>query len=407
METPRKRGRRATALGSSSPNVEPPGSPAAEVTVSSKKKQKCGGGVSWAKKLKKDITIDTEEELPLSELVTDLEKPPEFFVKLMKGPDAEPARGPYELGEIVVPKVHGLIVVKGPNARGEKVRAVHGVRPGNVTSLTLVADYITTRNDGQATSDEDRDSARKSVVAHTTRAAPPGATIDPYADRLVWPENAPRTTGSRKATEANNAMVKVNGKMVKKASVKSNSCSHDGYACTSAEVGKCVCGEDHSHVKNASVGANSCNVDGCSCTESGEACSCDGHVHVKNASVGGAVQSGEQEKPNPNPRGPGGAGVKEFDYRPHRRSIGFHYRGYKENDKLVMSDNTFEFFEYSIGNMENGAWILGTHHFSSQGKRLSSDPYRKDGTRVQTEAKVMRNDGYLKNKARDHGKEQG
>ncbi|CAN0419160.1 unnamed protein product, partial [Ectocarpus sp. 12 AP-2014] len=33
-----------------------------------------------------------------------------------------------------------------------------------------------------------------------------------------------------------------------------NSCSHDGCACTSAEVGTCVCGEDHSHVKNASVG---------------------------------------------------------------------------------------------------------------------------------------------------------
>ncbi|CAN0519974.1 unnamed protein product, partial [Ectocarpus sp. 8 AP-2014] len=33
-----------------------------------------------------------------------------------------------------------------------------------------------------------------------------------------------------------------------------NSCSHDGCPCTSAEVGKCVCGEDHTHVKNASVG---------------------------------------------------------------------------------------------------------------------------------------------------------
>ncbi|CAB1097853.1 unnamed protein product [Ectocarpus sp. CCAP 1310/34] len=33
-----------------------------------------------------------------------------------------------------------------------------------------------------------------------------------------------------------------------------NSCSHDGCLCISAEVGKCVCGEDHTHVKNASVG---------------------------------------------------------------------------------------------------------------------------------------------------------
>lgn len=121
----------------------------------------------------------------------------------------------------------------------------------------------------------------------------------------------------------------------------------------------------------------------------------------------GAAQSGEQEKPNPNPRGPGRAGVKEFDYGPYRRSIGFHYRGYKENGKLVMSGNTFEFFEYSIGNMENGAWILGTHQFSGKGKRLSSYPYRKNGTRLQTDAKVGRIDSYLKSLARDHGKEQG
>ncbi|CAN0180120.1 unnamed protein product, partial [Ectocarpus sp. 13 AM-2016] len=150
----------------------------------SSKKPKCGGGDPWAKKLKKPITIDTDEKLFLNELVTDLEKPPLFFVKLMSRPDATPARGPYEPGEIVVPKVNGRIVVKGPNARGEEVRVVHGVGPGDVTSLTLVADYITTRKDGQPTSDEDRHSARKSGVAHTTRAPPPGATVNPYADGL-------------------------------------------------------------------------------------------------------------------------------------------------------------------------------------------------------------------------------
>ncbi|CAN0297681.1 unnamed protein product [Ectocarpus sp. 4 AP-2014] len=108
----------------------------------------------------------------------------------------------------------------------------------------------------------------------------------------------------------------------------------------------------------------------------------------EDSSRAGAAQSMEQQKPNPNPRGPGGTGVKEFDYGPYRRSIGFHNRGNKENGKLVMSGNTFELFEYSICNMENGAWILGTHQFSSRGKMLSSYPYRKNGTRVQTDAKV-------------------
>lgn len=168
------------------------------------------------------------------------QKPPLFFVKLMSRPDATPARGPYEPGEIVVPKVNGRIVVKGPNARGEEVRVVHGVGPGDVTSLTLVADYITTRKDGQPTSDEDRHSARKSVVAHTTRAPPPGATVNPYADGLVWPENAPRTPGSRRATEANNAMVYHDGKMVKKAAVRGEGSGEGSIVPPIAVTASCV-----------------------------------------------------------------------------------------------------------------------------------------------------------------------
>ncbi|CBJ33595.1 hypothetical protein Esi_0523_0010 [Ectocarpus siliculosus] len=38
----------------------------------SSKKPKCGGGNPWAKKLKKDIIVDTDEKLTLVELVTDL-----------------------------------------------------------------------------------------------------------------------------------------------------------------------------------------------------------------------------------------------------------------------------------------------------------------------------------------------
>lgn len=74
--------------------------------------------------------------------------------------------------------------------------------------LTLVADYYTIRADRQPTTKEDRDDARDSVVAHATRVPPDGADINPYADRLVLSDNAPRTTGSRRGTEANNAMVR-------------------------------------------------------------------------------------------------------------------------------------------------------------------------------------------------------
>lgn len=72
-----------------------------------------------------------------------------------------------------------------------------------------------------------------------------------------------------------------------------------------------------------------------------------------------------------------------------------------------MSDGTSEFFEYRIGNVEKGAWVLGTQPFGSRGKRVSSYPYREDGTRFPTKAKVDRNNSYLMGKARDHAKAQG
>ncbi|CAM9540620.1 unnamed protein product, partial [Ectocarpus sp. 8 AP-2014] len=46
-------------------------------------------------------------------------------------------------------------------------------------------------------------------------------------------------------------------------------------------------------------------------------------------STGWAVQSGKQQKPNSNSRGPGGAGDEDFDYGPYRHSIGLHLRGQK------------------------------------------------------------------------------
>ncbi|CAN0286813.1 unnamed protein product, partial [Ectocarpus fasciculatus] len=112
--------------------------------------------------------------------------------------------------------------------------------------------------------------------------------------------------------------------------------------------------------------------------------------------------SGKQQKPNSNPRGPGGAGDKEFDYTRCRRSIGYHHRGYVKGGELKMSDGRFEFFVYSIGNVEKGAWVLGTQPFNSRGERVSSYPYRGDGTRFPTKAKVEKNNSYLMGKARDH-----
>ena len=73
-----------------------------------------------------------------------------------------------------------------------------------------------------------------------------------------------------------------------------NSCSHDGCACTSAEVGKCVRGEDHPHVKNAAVGANSCDVADCPC-KGGHECTCVGHTYYSNASAGGRNVGGRND----------------------------------------------------------------------------------------------------------------
>lgn len=162
------------------------------------------------------------DRVVLTKLAGPSEKPPEFPVKLMSGPDATPARGPYGHELICIPKENGRLMVKGPNARGEKVRVVHGVTGGDVTSLTLVVDYCTFRTGGLPATNEDRDSARRSVVTHTSRAAADGVAINPFADTLVLSHTVPRSTGSRRGTESNNAMVldTTTGELVKSASLK-------------------------------------------------------------------------------------------------------------------------------------------------------------------------------------------
>ncbi|CAM9918176.1 unnamed protein product, partial [Pylaiella littoralis] len=54
----------------------------------------------------------------------------------------------------------------------------------------------------------------------------------------------------------------VDGTYTTNASKNGNSCFHAGCACTSAEVGKCVCAKSHEHTKNASVGARTSTVRG-------------------------------------------------------------------------------------------------------------------------------------------------
>eukprot|EP00903_Cladosiphon_okamuranus_P017739 g16331.t1 len=131
------------------------------------------------------------------------DKPPEFHVKLMSGPNATEAKGPYGPDELHIPEDDGRIMVKGPIARGEQVRIVHRVEGGDLGSLTLVADYYTRRTDRQTATEEDRDRARASVVIRAESRS--GATHNPFADSLVFCDEAPYTTGSRRGTEANNA----------------------------------------------------------------------------------------------------------------------------------------------------------------------------------------------------------
>lgn len=113
--------------------------------------------------------------------------------------------------------------------------------------------------------------------------------------------------------------------------------------------------------------------------------------------------SGKQTKPSGNPRGPGAAGKKEFDYTPYRRSIGHHRRGYKgEKGRLVKSGGTSEFFEYRIANVKKGAWTLGTRSFDTNGDKTPCYPCGADGTRIETKAKVEMDNRYLMALARKH-----
>lgn len=134
--------------------------------------------------------------------------PAQFFCKLMSTADARPDRGPYEKEQRDIEKVNGLVLVQGPKARGEETRVVHGVTGGDGGAITAVLDYATSRIDESPVTEADRDRARKSVVTSLARDPdPPRPVANNYADTFEFPADAPRSSGSRRGTEANNAMV--------------------------------------------------------------------------------------------------------------------------------------------------------------------------------------------------------
>ncbi|CAM9874459.1 unnamed protein product, partial [Scytosiphon promiscuus] len=111
------------------------------------------------------------------------------------------------------------------------------------------------------------------------------------------------------------------------------------------------------------------------------------HRLGKLRSPNGGVQkktSGKQQKPNSNPRGPGGA-VIEFDYGPYAISLGEHLRAQKnkKTGDIIISENTSEFFEWSVPSVNNGEVTLGTQPFDSNGEnKRASYPCTKDGARI-------------------------
>ncbi|CAB1096952.1 unnamed protein product [Ectocarpus sp. CCAP 1310/34] len=134
--------------------------------------------------------------------------PAQFFCKLMSTADARPDRGPYEKEQRNIQKVNGLVLVQGPKARGEETRVVHGVTGGGGGAITAILDYATSRIDESPVTEADRDHARKSVVTSLARDPdPPRPVANTYANTCEFPADAPRSSGSRRGTEANNAMV--------------------------------------------------------------------------------------------------------------------------------------------------------------------------------------------------------
>ncbi|CBJ26757.1 hypothetical protein Esi_0045_0006 [Ectocarpus siliculosus] len=129
--------------------------------------------------------------------------------------------------------------------------------------------------------------------------------------------------------------------------------------------------------------------------------------------TGGAKKkpSGIQQKPNSNPRGPGGAGRIEFDYGPYAISLGKHLRAQKnkKTGDIIISENPSEFFEWSVPSVNNGEGTLGTHPFNGHGDNTrASYPCTKDGARIKKAPKLERGNLYLMQKAREwHQNAQG
>ncbi|CAM9953216.1 unnamed protein product [Ectocarpus fasciculatus] len=137
-----------------------------------------------------------------------------------------------------------------------------------------------------------------------------------------------------------------------------------------------------------------------------------GHLPPPNEFSGAQKKpSGKQQKPNSNPRGPGGTGCIEFDYGPYAISLGKHLRAQKnrKTGDIIISENPSEFFEWSVPGVNNGEGTLGTQPFDSHGDNArASYPCTKDGARIKTAPKLEKGNLYLMRKAREsHQNAQG
>jgi len=122
--------------------------------------------------------------------------------------DSVSPRGPFGDDFVSIPKVNGGIVVKGPNARGDEIAVAHELEGGLGGSITVVADWRMSRvGGGDETTEEERRAGRTAVVRRLAEAPPRSRPGTAHASSFLFPRNPQRTTGSQRATQANNQMV--------------------------------------------------------------------------------------------------------------------------------------------------------------------------------------------------------
>eukprot|EP00903_Cladosiphon_okamuranus_P016973 g15646.t1 len=238
--------------------------------------------------------------------------PSQLCFRKLTDVDSVSPRGPFGDDVVSIPKVNGGIVVKGPNARGDETAVAHGVEGGIGGSITVVADWRMSRvGGGDEPTEEERRAGRRAVVTRLAEAPPRSRPGTAHASSFLFPRNPPRTTGSQRATQANNQMVPD---------------EKGGFEKRAAQKGR----------------------------------------------TGGKGTQGTQISSSGGRRGPGGRG-ENIDISSLRRSIGEFPRAYKKEDGMVVAPKgQSEFFIYhDIPDVNGGADTLGLHQYDSNGKVLT------------------------------------